>query len=104
MGQHNGTMQPLILQVFNFSPKPTALEQNTWPLRRGDGEFHSLRLHSKSAILQPLTERRNLMKIQRLLIVLTILNLALLLALLFQARPTLAQSVAPVLRGKGLEI
>jgi hypothetical protein len=44
------------------------------------------------------------MKIQRLLIVLTILNLALLLALLFQARPTLAQNVAPVLRGKGLEI
>ncbi|PYT18939.1 MAG: hypothetical protein DMG59_02360 [Acidobacteria bacterium] len=44
------------------------------------------------------------MKIQRLLIVLTILNLALLLTQLFQARPTLAQSVAPVLRGKGLEI
>ena len=44
------------------------------------------------------------MKIQRLLIVLTILNLALLLVLLFQARPTLAQSVVPVLRGKGLEI
>jgi len=44
------------------------------------------------------------MKIERFLIVLTLLNLALLLALLFQARPTLAQSVAPVLRGKGLEI
>ena len=44
------------------------------------------------------------MKIQRLLIVLTILNMALLLAQLFQARPTLAQSVVPVLRGKGLEI
>jgi hypothetical protein len=66
--------------------------------------FAVLRLNPKSAILQPNTERRNLMKIQRLLIVLTILNLALLLALLFQARPTLAQSVAPVLRGKGLEI
>ena len=44
------------------------------------------------------------MKTQRFLIVLTILNLVLLLALLFQARPTLAQSMAPVLRGKGLEI
>jgi hypothetical protein len=44
------------------------------------------------------------MKIQRLLIVLTILNLALLLRQSFQARPVLAQSVVPVLRGKGLEI
>lgn len=44
------------------------------------------------------------MKIQRLLIVLTILNLVLLLALLLQARPTWAQNVAPVLRGQGLEI
>lgn len=44
------------------------------------------------------------MKPQGFLIVLTILNLVLLVALLFQARPTSAQSVAPVLRGKGLEI
>ena len=44
------------------------------------------------------------MKPQRFLIVLTILNLVLLVALLFQARPTSAQSVAPVLRGKGFEI
>src|SRR5947199_10087559 len=68
------------------------------------GEFHGPRLNPKSAILQQHTESRNSMKIQRLLIVLTILNLALLLTQLFQARPTLAQSVAPVLRGKGLEI
>ena len=44
------------------------------------------------------------MKIQRFLFALTILNLVLLVALLFQARPTLAQSVAPIIRGKGLEI
>jgi hypothetical protein len=44
------------------------------------------------------------MKPQRFLIVLTILNLVLLVALLFEARPSSAQSVAPVLRGKGLEI
>ena len=44
------------------------------------------------------------MKNQRFLIVLTVLNLALLLALLFQARTTFAQSAAPLLRGKGLEI
>ena len=44
------------------------------------------------------------MKIQRLLMALTILNLALLVTQLFQARPTLAESVVPVLRGKGLEI
>jgi hypothetical protein len=44
------------------------------------------------------------MKIQKFLVVLTILNLVLLMALLLQVRPTMAQSVAPVLRGKGLEI
>jgi hypothetical protein len=45
------------------------------------------------------------MKIQRSLIALTILNLILLLTQLTrQARPILAQSVAPVLRGKALEI
>ena len=44
------------------------------------------------------------MKIQRFLIALTILNLVLLLRLLFQPLPTMAQSVAPVLRGRALEI
>jgi hypothetical protein len=44
------------------------------------------------------------MKNQRFLVVLTILNLALLSALLFQTRTTFAQSAAPVLRGKALEI
>ena len=44
------------------------------------------------------------MKTQRFLIALTILNLALLLTQLIQVRPTLAQSGAPVLRGKALEI
>ncbi len=44
------------------------------------------------------------MKIQRFLIALTILNFVLLLVVLPQVRPTVAQSVAPVLRGKALEI
>jgi hypothetical protein len=44
------------------------------------------------------------MKNQRFLVVLTILNLALVSALLLQTRTTFAQSAAPVLRGKGLEI
>ena len=44
------------------------------------------------------------MKTQRFLIALTILNLALLLTQLIQVRPTLAQSIAPVLRGRALEI
>ena len=44
------------------------------------------------------------MKVQRFLIALTVLNFILLLVVLLQGRPTLAQSVAPVLRGKGLEI
>jgi hypothetical protein len=44
------------------------------------------------------------MKIQKFLIALTILNLVVLLRLLFQPSPTQAQSVAPVLRGKALEI
>lgn len=44
------------------------------------------------------------MKTQRFLIALTILNLALLLAQLIHVRPTLAQSNAPILRGRALEI
>ncbi len=44
------------------------------------------------------------MKIQRFLIALTILNFVLLLVVLPQVRPTVAQGVAPVLRGKALEI
>src|SRR5579862_8055811 len=44
------------------------------------------------------------MKIQRFLIALTILNFVLLLVVLLQGSPTFAQSAAPVLRGKGLEI
>lgn len=44
------------------------------------------------------------MKTQRFLLALTILNLALLLIQVIQVRPTLAQSSAPVLRGRALEI
>ncbi|SRR6266567_1532454 len=44
------------------------------------------------------------MKIQRFLIALTILNFLLLLVQLGQGRPTVAQGVAPLLRGKALEI
>jgi hypothetical protein len=44
------------------------------------------------------------MKAQRLAIVLTIVNLAVLVTLLSQARPAVAQGVAPVLRGRALEI
>ena len=44
------------------------------------------------------------MKIQRLLIVLTLVNLALLIFTLAQGRPAAAQGVTPVLRGRALEI
>jgi hypothetical protein len=44
------------------------------------------------------------MKIQRLLIVLTLVNLALLIFTLAQMRPAAAQSATPVLRGRALEI
>ena len=44
------------------------------------------------------------MKVQRLLIVLTLVNLVLLLFMLAQMRPAAAQGVAPVLRGRALEI
>lgn len=44
------------------------------------------------------------MKHQRLLILLTVFNLLLLLFNLTQSRAVLAESVAPVLRGRGLEI
>ena len=44
------------------------------------------------------------MKIQRVLIALTVLNLVLLVFLLTQLRPVSAQGVAPVLRGRALEI
>ena len=44
------------------------------------------------------------MKIQRVAIALTVLNLALLIFLLAQIRYVGAQDVAPVLRGRGLEI
>jgi hypothetical protein len=44
------------------------------------------------------------MKIQRLLIVLTLVNLALLIFTLGQMRPAAAQSATPVLRGRALEI
>src|SRR5687768_10673960 len=44
------------------------------------------------------------MKIQRLGIALTVINLVLLTFLLSQMRPATAQGVAPVLRGRGLEI
>jgi hypothetical protein len=44
------------------------------------------------------------MKIQRLLIVLTLMNLALLLFTLAQVRPAVAEGVPQVLRGRALEI
>jgi len=44
------------------------------------------------------------MKIQRLLMVLTLVNLGILMFLLTQIRPVEANSVAPVLRGRALEI
>jgi hypothetical protein len=44
------------------------------------------------------------MKIQRFLIALTILNFVLLLVVLLQGHPTVAQGAAPVLRGKALEV
>ena len=44
------------------------------------------------------------MKIQRLLIALTLVNLALLIFTLAQIRPAVAEGVPPVLRGRALEI
>ncbi|HEV3217001.1 MAG TPA: hypothetical protein VGZ27_14820 [Vicinamibacterales bacterium] len=44
------------------------------------------------------------MKIQRVLIALTVLNLVLLVFLMAQLRPVTAQNIAPVLRGRALEI
>ena len=44
------------------------------------------------------------MKVQRLFIVLTLVNLVLLIFTLAQMRPAAAQGVAPVLRGRALEI
>ena len=44
------------------------------------------------------------MKIQRLLIALTLANLVLLIFNLAQLRPAAAQGVAPVLRGRALQI
>jgi hypothetical protein len=44
------------------------------------------------------------MKMQRLLVALTVLNLALLVLLLAQVRPPEAASATPVLRGSALEI
>jgi hypothetical protein len=44
------------------------------------------------------------MKIQRVLIALTVVNLVLLVFLMAQIRPVTAQNIAPVLRGRALEI
>ena len=44
------------------------------------------------------------MKIQRLLIVLTLVNLVLLISTLAQIRPAVAEGVPSVLRGRALEI
>jgi hypothetical protein len=44
------------------------------------------------------------MKVQRIAIVLTVINLLLLAFVMTQFNPTIAQSVAPVLRGRALEI
>ena len=44
------------------------------------------------------------MKLQRLLITLTIINVALLMFSLAQTRPAVTQDITPILRGHGLEI
>jgi hypothetical protein len=44
------------------------------------------------------------MKVQRLLVTLTVLNLALLVFLLAQMRPVEANTDSPILRGRGLQI
>ena len=44
------------------------------------------------------------MKTQRLLIVLTLVNLGILISLLIQIRPVEANNATPILRGRGLEI
>jgi len=44
------------------------------------------------------------MKVYRLLVALTVLNLVLLVFLLAQMRPATAQEIAPVLRGRALQI
>ncbi len=44
------------------------------------------------------------MKLQRLLVALTVINLGLLLFLMAQSRRASAQDIAPVLRGRALEI
>ena len=44
------------------------------------------------------------MKLQRLLITLTIINVALLMFFLAQTRPAVTQDIAPILRGHALEI
>jgi len=44
------------------------------------------------------------MTIQRLLIPLTVVNLVLLMFSLAQARPPVAEGIAPILRGRALEI
>jgi hypothetical protein len=50
------------------------------------------------------TNGGKVMKIQRVLIALTVLNLVLLVFLMAQIRPVTAQNIAPVLRGRALEI
>lgn len=44
------------------------------------------------------------MKIHRLLIALTVVNLGLLMFMLAHIQPTVAQDIVPVLRGRALEI
>jgi hypothetical protein len=44
------------------------------------------------------------MKVERIAIVLTVINLLLLAFVMTQPNPTIAQSIAPVLRGRALEI
>jgi len=44
------------------------------------------------------------MKVQRLLVVLTVVNLVLLIVTLVRIRPAAAETVAPMLRGRGLQI
>jgi len=49
-------------------------------------------------------QEERVMKIQRLLIALTVVNLGLLMFVLAHIQPTVAQDVGPVLRGRALEI
>src|SRR5262249_149148 len=75
--------------------------EDTFLRRKGEETWGLARL---TAMAQNSSTRRKTMKIQRLHIALTIVNLGLLIFLLAQIRRVDAEGVAPVLRGRALEI